>query len=151
MSDHEGSIPALVQIKKAIIMKNNIDDFWFKSELPKKLKESYESLDDEQQSIIYESRDFIYKLLNYYKEVVQFPSNSKVVRLEDMSKTGRLELFLQEDGDVCVVTHSPNDYFNGIEFCTIGMGGGKSPHTLKALKNLMVAMEKDNLENPIQR
>ena len=35
-----------------------------------------------------------------------------------------------------------------LEFCTPGLGGGKSPETRKALLNLMDAIRKDNEADP---
>lgn len=80
-------------------------------------------------------------------------------RNEDMSPDARLKLFREEDGDI-IVSIIPSteklrkNYSFGLEamevqFCTIGSGGGRSPHTRKALFALMEAIELDNKENPI--
>lgn len=72
-----------------------------------------------------------------------------VERLEDMSRVGRLRLLIQDDGDIIVAVNSQTDdglISNGdhVEFCT---SGGRSPHTLSALRDLFKAMELDNIEN----
>lgn len=78
-----------------------------------------------------------------------------VERLEDMSSRGRLRLIEQMDGDIIVAVQSMEDGFLGIgdsvEFCSGYSGGGKSPHTMEALRNLMEAIKKDNAENPIKK
>ncbi len=80
-----------------------------------------------------------------------------VERREDMSPTGRLRLFRQDDGDVIVAIvpdKNGQDYklFKqcSVEFCSVGAGGGRSRHTLEALRALFVAMERDNVESPIR-
>ena len=68
-------------------------------------------------------------------------------RHEDMSPDGKLRLVRDGDGDiiVCIQKGEDYDYISAdVEFCTIGMGGGRSPKTFNALLNLMVAMEEDN-------
>lgn len=74
----------------------------------------------------------------------------KVERNEDMSRLGRLRLLQQTDGDIIIAVQSEENGLiqpgDSVEFCT---SGGRSPHTLAALRNLMKAMELDNLENPI--
>lgn len=77
-------------------------------------------------------------------------------RKEDMSPEGELAVILQPDGDVCISVYGTgmiSDTFNNsnIEFCSCGMGGGKSPKTLKALKALALAIKEDNEENPIAK
>ena len=78
-----------------------------------------------------------------------------VSRYEDMSPDGHLTLHQQPDGDfILQVWPSLEDQFASpvsVEFCTCGSGGGRSPHTRKALKQLFEAMQKDNEENPISR
>jgi hypothetical protein len=79
-------------------------------------------------------------------------SETRIVeRNEDMSPIGRLALLLQVDGDVIVVVMADPREFSqtSVEFCQPFSGGGRSPHTLEALKDLAVAMERDNTENPI--
>jgi hypothetical protein len=78
-------------------------------------------------------------------------SLSSVERYEDMSPTGKLILHKQEDGDICISILDEKGNFAGVEFCSIGAGGGKSIHTRKALLYLFNAMEKDNKDNPIYR
>ena len=76
----------------------------------------------------------------------------QVKRREDMSPIGCLHLLQQDDGDIVVNVMPANRAGDGyaicadIEFCTY-TGGGKSPHTLKALSALMNAMELDNLND----
>ena len=78
----------------------------------------------------------------------------RVERLEDMSVRGRLRLLQQEDGDIIVAVQSEKNGMlqigDAVEFCTTGMGGGKSPRTLAALRALMVAMEEDNKAEPMR-
>lgn len=78
-----------------------------------------------------------------------------VERFEDMSTRGKLSILVQEDGDiiVSVIPDSLEEFnrrglFQYAEFCTIGVGGGQSPRTLEALRNLIEAMEADNRKNP---
>ncbi|MDP2652291.1 MAG: hypothetical protein Q8O94_04085 [bacterium] len=83
-----------------------------------------------------------------------------IVRTGDMHPNRALRLVVQEDGDVIVLITQdgipigdvdlgdPEDRAAQVEFCTL-IGGGRSRHTLKALKGLIEAMEKDNAERPI--
>lgn len=74
------------------------------------------------------------------------PKENLVVRMEDMSPNGRLVVRRQSDGDV-IVACMDDDYNSvSVEFCTPFTGGGLSPHTHRALLNLMAAMEKDEEE-----
>ena len=61
-------------------------------------------------------------------------------RREDMSPTGFLELFRQDDGDIVVKVWGEGFNGNSVEFCT---SGGHSPKTLAALRQLMQAMAED--------
>jgi len=73
-----------------------------------------------------------------------------VTRKEDMSPDGRLRVFLQADGDVIlsIVPASDGRCLNSsVEFCAL-TGGGRSPHTRKALLALMDAIRKDNEADP---
>lgn len=64
-------------------------------------------------------------------------------RPEDMSIIGKLRLIVQPDGDVIVaICHS--GLMIDIEFCAPGAGGGRSPETWKALRQLALAMQTDN-------
>ena len=81
-----------------------------------------------------------------------------VERFEDMSPRGVLQVIIQEDGDVivCGIPGSLEDFntrglYQSAEFCTIGAGGGQSPHTRQALLDLFRAMELDNKEHPQNR
>ena len=75
-----------------------------------------------------------------------------VTRPEDMSPTGQLHIFKQEDGDVIVSIVGAVDHTGkpikvpivGVEFCSTGGGGGRSQQTLDALRNLYQAMKNDN-------
>lgn len=79
--------------------------------------------------------------------------SKRIERNEDMSPRGRLALILQRDGDVIVAIVPDPDATrwerDSVEFCRPGAGGGRSTHTLAALRALAEAMEKDNQENPI--
>lgn len=69
---------------------------------------------------------------------------NSVVRQEDMSPTGRLRVTQQADGDVIVTATDGKGNQTSVEFCSITSGGGQSPRTLKALRDLYIAMELDN-------
>lgn len=69
-------------------------------------------------------------------------------RPEDMSQGGRLQVFAQEDGDMCIMVVEDSGQSAGIEFCC---SGGRSPRTLEAVRALSRAMARDNLERPIVR
>jgi len=85
------------------------------------------------------------------------PRGTPVSRKEDMSPDGKLVLIQQADGDIIVnvrTDESDSDYQGSpfgvsVEFCATGCGGGRSPHTLKSLKELMRAMVRDNEENKL--
>lgn len=79
-----------------------------------------------------------------------------VERRDDMSPHDKLILHQQEDGDVIVgmfIDPNNSDFrptcFPSVEFTFPGAGGGRSPRTLRALKDLITAIELDNTENPI--
>jgi len=87
--------------------------------------------------------------------------SERVERFEDMSPRGRLVLHRQDDGDI-IVSVMPDDkqcdgkrllspFGVSAEFCTVGSGGGQSPHTRRALTALWEAIELDNKENPQHR
>lgn len=81
------------------------------------------------------------------------PKSNIVTRHEDMSSAGFMRLFMQDDGDICILLFKEsgegrNAKMCDIEFCEPSSGGGRSRHTRKALIDLMVAMEKDNEERP---
>jgi len=86
-------------------------------------------------------------------EKQQMPEHDKIYeRYEDMSVRGKLCLMRQPDGDACITAvcgDSVDDFqMVNLEFCT---SGGKSPNTRQALYDLMLAIEKDNNENPDHR
>jgi len=74
-------------------------------------------------------------------------------RNEDMSPHGRLKVILQEDGDAIVaVVPDPNARpweRSSVEFCSRGGGGGRSRHTLEAIRALAAAIMRDNEEAPL--
>jgi ATP-dependent protease HslVU (ClpYQ) peptidase subunit len=76
-----------------------------------------------------------------------------VYRNEDMSPRGKLTVLVQDDGDVIVCSQGMDRDLvqpgSSVEFCAIGSGGGRSPHTLRALYALVEAIERDNAEQPI--
>ncbi len=78
----------------------------------------------------------------------KMPVGEFVARKEDMSQEGRLRLFKEQDGDICVSVIEDDGNMAGIQFCTVGMGGGKSGKTLAALNALALAMQEDNQEQP---
>lgn len=83
------------------------------------------------------------------------PDITIATRYEDMSPDGYLRIMQQEDGDMIVTIFPEEDKrrsaFPSVEFCSCAGGGGRSPHTRAALQALMVAIQKDNAENPQRR
>jgi hypothetical protein len=75
-------------------------------------------------------------------------------RFEDMSPKGKLKLIQQDDGDIIVVVSPDHEARKSadkqVEFCTCG-GGGQSPRTLAALRELMIAIDLDNKEKTQER
>jgi hypothetical protein len=74
-------------------------------------------------------------------------------RREDQSPDGELVVLRNQLGDISVgvkVSEERRKFqmIPNVEFCVIGVGRGRSPHTMKALDNLIDAMERDNKENP---
>ena len=75
-------------------------------------------------------------------------------RYGDMSRYNRLQVIQQEDGDMIVVVQEyPNNNLDrgkiaSVEFCVPGSGGGRSSHTVQALRDLARAIERDNKEHP---
>jgi len=74
----------------------------------------------------------------------------RVERRSDMNSDGRLAVFLHEDGDIGVIISSL-DGLEDVEFCVPGVGGGHSPRTIAALRELAVAMHADNVADPARR
>lgn len=75
-------------------------------------------------------------------------------RKEDMSPDGELRLLMQDDGDIIVEVWGHNSCSQPllrvqVEFCSIGAGGGRSPHTREALIALAIAIAQDNAEQAI--
>jgi hypothetical protein len=81
-------------------------------------------------------------------------------RFEDMSPDGKLQLFMEDDGDVIVTVfppqpsslhaHPPKEPVS-VQFCTCGSGGGQSSRTRDALVALADAIEADNAERQQHR
>ena len=69
-----------------------------------------------------------------------------ITRPDDMG-TGELKLPRDDDGDITVALVLPGHGFLDVEFCIPGTGGGKSPHTHRALRELMAAMRADDQED----
>lgn len=69
-------------------------------------------------------------------------------RFGDMG-TGCLRLIPQEDGDMGICIVGDDGTMADVEFCVPGIGGGRSTHTLAALRALSHAMTLDNKERPI--
>lgn len=80
----------------------------------------------------------------------RMPVSQFVARKEDMSPNGRLRLFKEDDGDICVAVIDNDGVMADVQFCTVGIGGGKSGKTLAALNALALAMIEDNQEQPIR-
>lgn len=76
------------------------------------------------------------------------PCNLHIRRPQDMGK-GYLELFKEEDGDMCLLIRDEDGNSASIQFCTGVVGGGRSPRTLNALYALAQAMVEDNRERPV--
>lgn len=64
--------------------------------------------------------------------------NKRYSRRGDMDPENKMYLLIQEDGDIIIDIPCKS-----LEFCT---SGGRSPHTRKALRNLIDAIIKDNEE-----
>lgn len=80
----------------------------------------------------------------------KMPMGQFVARKEDMSPNGRMRLFKEQDGDICVAVIDNDGNMADVQFCTVGMGGGKSGKTLAALNALALAMMEDNQEQPLR-
>jgi len=79
--------------------------------------------------------------------IYSLPPNVFTGRKEDMSSDGELRLFIEDDGDVIITVLDRDSHCASVQFCTVGQGGGSSPETLKALRGLIVAINKDNKDN----
>jgi hypothetical protein len=77
----------------------------------------------------------------------QVPINTHIERIEDMGP-GRLRLFREEDGDMCLTVIDKDGVPATIQFCTYFGGGGQSPKVLKALYDLASAMLEENASSP---
>jgi hypothetical protein len=56
---------------------------------------------------------------------------------------GRLAVVIEDDGDVVLAITPPSKHQGHLEFCT-GMGGGRSPKVLRALRALAQAIKEEN-------
>lgn len=79
-------------------------------------------------------------------KAIQWPQEKAVGRAEDMGQ-GYLRVVLDSDNDVVVAVWDGKRSAS-VEFCTPGLGGGRSSRTRMALIALMVAIEADNAERP---
>ncbi|MCC1496855.1 hypothetical protein [Alcanivorax sp. 1008] len=70
-------------------------------------------------------------------------TTTEVGRLGDMGPRTSLRVGFDDDRDVYVAVCDESG-MAGVEFCTLGTGGGKSPETRRALIALMAAIERDN-------
>lgn len=80
---------------------------------------------------------------------LEFP----VSRKGDMSPDGHLTIARDGCGDLIVAVYQGDqdggiEEMASVEFCTPIIGGGQSPNVVKALQELAIAMQKDNLERP---
>lgn len=85
---------------------------------------------------------------------LEVQANEPYTRREDMTSEGKLTVIMQEDGDMIVTVYgeslSPDRMHSAsVEFCTPWSGGGRSRHTRKALQDLAIAIQKDNLERAL--
>jgi hypothetical protein len=73
------------------------------------------------------------------------------IRLGDMGEGTALVVHIQDDGDIIVGIGKPllPGSGNTVEFCTVGMGGGRSERTFNALRALAKAIKEDNAESPL--
>jgi hypothetical protein len=78
------------------------------------------------------------------------PDYKMVVRRDDMSNCAKLVVHRQPDGDMLVTVIDERGHIAGVEFCSVGMGGGRSPKTLEALRALQHAMAEDYRRRPIE-
>ena len=76
--------------------------------------------------------------------------NIQYTRYEDMSPDGTLTVIFQKDGDAVVSIQEEDGSSASVEFCSPMGGGGRSPAVLMALRELAMAIIKDNTERPIQ-
>lgn len=97
----------------------------------------------------------VYYELNKLKGGTMIESSKNYERYEDMSRDGKLTVYVEPDGDAIVTIYEPKDelYPDRIasaQFCTLS-GGGKSPRVRDALYKLAEAIRLDNEESPQHR
>lgn len=69
-----------------------------------------------------------------------------IQRKHDMSPSGELTVMVDGDGDMCLsIWDDGRGVMADLEFCTPGTGGGGSPKTYQALRNLFIAMVEDQV------
>lgn len=112
------------------------------------IREAIERLKENMATIpehLQEDLHLLFKTIENQKEqeVYSYPIHTE--RKGDMGEGRKLSLFREDDGDIIigVIPENHRVVLEGVQFCTPFVGGGKSPHTFEALKQLMVAMEKD--------
>ena len=101
----------------------------------------------EGQAVLAMAREYA-KLMEAQVTAPRMPVGQFIARKEDMSPNGRLRLFKEEDGDICVAVIDTEGNMTDVQFCVPGLGGGKSGRTLAALDALALAMAADNAEQP---
>lgn len=74
-----------------------------------------------------------------------------VSRKEDMSQEGELQLYFDSENNDIHLTVFTDRKSASVEFCCTGLGGGKSPETMQALRNLAEAIKKDNESEPLRK
>ena len=71
-------------------------------------------------------------------------------RLDDMSRDTELCVGSESNGDIYLMIYKKGIYIRNSQVEFVGrFGDTRSPHTRKALYNLLEAIKKDNKENPI--
>lgn len=131
-----------------------LDDFVFSNKPTKGLNETaYHTGSYEMEIALWTYLQDIKRLMPNEGRGIILELGKSYQRREDMSPDGTLRLLVEEDGDI-IVSIAPSSqqrrgFAPSVQFCTIGSGGGKSPYTLAALRELMHAIRKDNEENPV--
>lgn len=109
------------------------------------------NVSDEQAQFLVEA---IAEGIELFASPFTFPSVKDVARMGEMAPAGdsHMRLLIEDDGDVCVSIYEADGpgaaRIAGIQFCAPGAGGGQSPHTRRALLDLIRAMAQDNADLP---
>lgn len=82
---------------------------------------------------------------------VRLKSDVSFIRKEDMSPNGHLVLFMQNNGDMLIQIENNEGVFANVGFTMPMIGGGASPRTFEALKQLAIAIALDNVESPVRK